>query len=438
MEKREEKSPFSREARREEEGEEKIEISNLENTIGEVIASYITGWTFLWLIPISAALASISLLVSFLTKTDTGEIKINAALPIALLIFFVSTYVVITGFLRVRPIERPVVERFGSYWKILKPGPNILIRKLIGIEKLLGIEGMDVIVNTYDTRAKKLPLFEDISQDPNKTIDFLDSAEDSVDFGVWYVIVDAYRVEYFTADIETFIKDITENIAKRVFGETTVDDAIENKFSVEETTNDYLSKPMEKLAKEIDENYLKILKISRETAEKLSTNMLLKIAGIRINAVYFNDIGLSAETVKKRKQRFDTRQDQIIQEKQIKVEDQKIEIKERQKIQRRKEDEGIRLGLEAIAGKPDENEDRRMSIREVAKFKVDMAKYGKGVDEISEINIGGGESSSAESVIAKLAAIAGKTAQKSGATGTKEKKKKPKEPEEELEKPEEE
>ncbi len=372
-----------------------IRIDNLEKNIGKVACPFIKGSTFLYPAILSAVVFAVGL-----TK--------GVIYPIALLVFFLSVSVVIVGFLTVKEKEKPVVERFGQYWKILKPGPNIIIPLV------------DRIAYDFDTRATKLPLFMDV-----EGIEFKDSTEKKVDFGVYVGITDAYRAAYFAKDdVYDFTKDIVENIAKRVFGETFVDDAIENKIKVRDSTNQYLSKPMEELAESLDDEYLKLLGISRDQAEKISPNKILRIAGVAVTDPYFNDIGLGEITKEKRAELLKIRLDEKIAQRTEKVEKAKIGVEEQVAEQVKTKESGVGTGRrrrwDIMRGDGD------LTDREVLEWERDMAKYGEGVDSISEINIQGG-SGTAESTAA-AGAILGKTFAE--ASEDRKRTPKPKEPEE--------
>ena len=356
-----------------------IRIDNLEKKVGKVAYPFITGSVFIYLAVLSATVF-------------IGGLVFEKVIfyPVAMLAFFLSVFVIIAGFLTVKEKEKPVVERFGQYWKILKPGPNIIIPLV------------DKIAYDFDTRATELPLFEEISSNDKKTIDFKDSAEESVDFGVYVGITDAYRAAYFTKDdVYTFVKNMVENIAKRVFGETVIDDAIENKMKVRKGTNNYLSEPMEELARSLDDDFLKLLGISRTEAGRLSPNKILRIAGVAVTDIYFNDIGLGEVTKTKRAELLKIRLDEKIAQKKEKVEEANVEVEEQMARKEDKKGSGTRRRWTAMKG------DGNLTDREVLRYEVEMAKYGKGVNEISEINIQGGDGSSESAATAGT--IIGKT-----------------------------
>ena len=65
-----------------------------------------------------------------------------------------------------------------------------------------------------------------------------------------------------------------------------------------------------------------------------------------------------------------------------------------------------------------------LTVQEAVKYLIDKGKYGKGVDQISEINIESeGDKDSVDAMVAKMAAIFGKTAQEAGYKNTVEPKK---------------
>lgn len=350
---------------------------------GTVRFPFITGNLFLGLFVLSL----VSLILSLLYYQKT--------IYIALFFTFLSATFVLFGYLIINEKEVVALQRLGVFWKILDPGIHFIIP---GVDKIVYKDPKTKTLLTE--KAVKLPMFEEINNDPNQTIDFQDSAEKGVDFGVYYIIEDSTKATYYAVDLEKFIKDTVESAAKAVFGNTLVDDAIENKFAV---TDNILSKLNDS-----------IIGTGNITAVKSFEN-----AGIRIASVYFNDINLSVSTIEKRKLLFNTRQDEKIAQEQNKVETVKVQIEEQKKLQRKKTDEGIRLGLEAIAGIDKTKPEDRMTINEAAKFKIETAKYGGGVNQISEINISG-DPSDPRSTIAGLAAIAGKASEEARGRSTTE------------------
>lgn len=380
-----------------------IRIDNLEKSVGKVAYPFITGSIFLYLAVLSAAV--------FIVGLVSEKVIFY---PISMLAFFLSAYVVIAGFLTVKEKEKPVVERLGKYWKILRPGPNIIIPLI------------DKIAYNFDTRATATPLFEEINGSDKRFIDFKDSAEESVDFGAYLVVTDAYRAAYFTADdVYAFAKNIIENIAKRVFGETVIDDAIENKIKVRDGTNQYLSDPMEELSKSLDSDFLRILGISRDEAKKLSPNKILRIAGVAVTNIWFNDIGLGETTKTKRAELLKIRLDEKIAQGKERVEKANVGVEKQKARQVEVIESGIGTGRRR---KWDIMTDgTNVTHREAMQYDIEHAKYSEGVDEISEINIQGGDGSSESA--ATTGTIIGKTFAK--ASGDKKRTPKPKEGDEE-------
>ncbi len=379
-----------------------IEIENLEDKVGDVDFPWITGWR------VFLAILALGLILNWRLESP----------PLQLFALFFSGIVLWMGLVKAQHTERLVIERVGKYWKVLGPGLHILIPRA------------DEIVARLDTKAKELPLFGKVNKDPKKTIDFKKSAELGVDFGIWYVIADPYRAAYFTGNLEGFIGDTVENIARRVFGETHIGDALESQFEVVEKTNGYLSDQLGDLAKNLDKKYLKILHISLEEAEEMSTLMLLMLAGVRITQVYFTDVDLCDKTIAARTEIFETIQKQKVAKEQVEVETEQVKVEEQ--IEKQEVIRGRASGkfreeeLEALKR-------QGLTVQEATAYLVDTKKYGEGVDQISEINIGnGGDKDSAEAMAAKIAAIFGKTAQEASFQNTAGSKK-PKEQETETE-----
>lgn len=365
-------------------GDKIIEIDNLEDKVGDVDLPWITGWR------VSMVILALGLILNWLFESP----------QLQMFALFLGLFVLWKGFTKVQHTERYVIERLGKYWKVLKPGPNILLY------------GVDEIVAILDTKAKDLPLFKEVNKDPKKTVDFKKSAELGVTFGVWYVIADAQRAAYFTGDLEKFIGDTVENIARRVFGETHIGKALESKFEVEKKANGYLIKPLGELAKNLDKRYLEILNISTEEAEKLSPSMLLMLAGVRITQTYFTDVDLCKETIEARAEIFKTLQQQQVTEEQVKVEEQQVDVEEQKKAQEKIKGtaSGERMKEELLP-----LIQKGLPIREATEYLINREKYSGGVDRISEINIGsGGDKDSTDAMVAKAAAIFGKTAQETG------------------------
>jgi len=365
-----------------------IEIENLEDKVGDVDFPRITGFR------VSSAILAIGIILNWLSESP--QLQFFA--------LFGGLFVLWKGFVKVQHTERYVVERLGKFWRVLKPGPHILLY------------GIDEIVAILDTKAKDLPLFKEVNKDPKKTVDFKKSAELGVTFGVWYIIADAQRAAYFTGNIEKFIGDTVENIARRVFGETHIGKALESKFEVEKKANGYLIKPLGELAKNLDKRYLEILNISTEEAKKLSPSMLLMLAGVRITQIYFTDVDLCDETIKARAEIFKTLQQQQVTEEQVKVEEQQVSVEEQKKAQEKIKGtaSGERMEEELLPLVR-----KGLTVQEATTYLINREKYSGGVDQISEINIGSGgdkdsADASADAMVAKIAAIFGKTAQEAG------------------------
>jgi len=364
-----------------------IRIDNLEKKVGKVAYPFITGSTFIYLAVLSAAI--------FIGGLVSEKVIFY---PIAMLAFFLSALVVIAGFLTVEEKEKPVVQRFGEYWKILKPGFNIIIPMV------------DKIAYDFDSRTTKIPLFTEV-----KRVEFKDSTEEGVTFGIYVAISDAYRAAYFTADdVYAFVNDIAENIVKRVFGETIIDDAIENKMKVREDTNHYLDQPMEELVGLVDDDFLRLLDISKDEAKKLSPNKILRIAGAIITDTYFTDIDLGKVTKDKRAELLKIRLDEKIAQGKEKVEKAKVGVEEQVARQEEKKGSGTRKRLDAIKG------GGNLTDQEVLDYEIKRVKYDKGVDDVSEINIQGGDGSSG------AAATAGTIIGKTFAEASEDKKRTPK------------
>lgn len=342
---------------------------------GTVLFPFITGNSIMALFVISL----ISLFVLPLYNPRFVYIALFSACLTAVILLF--------GYIIVNEKEFIVLQRLGVFWKILNPGIHFTIPLADEI-----IYKDPVTKTRLTEKVEKLPMFEEINNDPIRTIDFKDSAEKGVTFGAYYFIKDPAKAAYYAKNLEKFIKDTIETAAKAVFGNTTVDDANENKLKVTDDTIVNLNQT--------------IIGVDNITAAKSLEN-----AGIGIASIYFEDIDFSKETKKKRETLFNTRQDKKIAKEQEEVETINVKIKEQKKLQQQKEDEGVRIGLEAIAGVNEKDPEKRMSIKDVAKWKVDMAKYGKGVGDISEINIEGGGSDAKS--FAGMAAIVGKTVEES-------------------------
>jgi len=366
-----------------------IEIENLEDKVGDVDFPWITGWK------VFLAILALELILNWLFKVPQ---------QLQLFALFFNGIILWIGFVKAQHTERLVIERVGKYWKVLGPGLHILI------------PWVDEIVVRLNTKAKKLPLFGRVNKDPKKTVDFKKTAELGVDFGAWYVIADAQRAAYFTGNLEEFIGDTVENIARRVFGETHIGDALESKFEVERKTNGYLFTSLGELANNLDKRYLEILHISLEEAKKMSSSVLLMLAGVRITQIYFTDVDLCDETIKARTEIFQTIQKQKV------TKEQEIVEKDQVKVEEQKEKQEVIKGRASGKHKKEEIEalmEKGLTPQEAIAYLVDTKKYGKGVDQISEINIGsGGDKDSAEAMAAKMAAIFGKTAQEASSQNT--------------------
>lgn len=340
---------------------------------GTVLFPFITGNSIMVLFAVSL----VSLFILLLYNPRFTYIALFSACLTATSLLF--------GYIIVNEKEFIVLQRLGVFWKILDPGIHLTIPLADEI-----IYKDPVTKTRLTEKVEKLPMFEEINKDPVRTIDFKDSAEKGVTFGAYYYIKDPAKAAYYAKNLEKFIKDTIETAAKAVFGNTTVDDANENKLKITDSTLVNLNET--------------IIGVNNVTAAKSLEN-----AGIGIASIYFEDIDFSEVTKKKRETLFNTRQDKKIANEQEEVETINVRIKEQKKLQQQKEDEGVRIGLEAIAGVDEKDPEKRMSIKEVAQFKVNMAKYGKGVERISEINVGGGDPADIKSTVAGLAAIAGTT-----------------------------
>ncbi|MCK5491339.1 MAG: hypothetical protein KAI67_05875 [Candidatus Pacebacteria bacterium] len=355
---------------------------------GKVRFSFITGGSF-----VVSLIASVFIMIA-------GSI-VPMFFYIGIILFCISAVVLLFGALVVHEMEIVIIERWGAYWKRLKPGLNFTVP---GLDKVLY---KDPVAKTLPTaKIMVVPLLVKVD------VDFEDSTE-QVDFGANIQIEDAKLGAYSAHDLEAYIRNLIENPAKSAFGKRQVEKALEQR---EQIIKGILADLKTKAIGEYEDE---------DGLHDLTGEISLKRAGIKLVSLYLNDIVLGDDTLEERKKIFAIRQQTKVADKTValeisntRIEEQKVLKAEQLKLQTEKDYQGRRLGLEALAGIDQENPDNRMSITQAAQFDVDTKKYGRGVDRISEIKIEGG-ATDLTSMAAGLAAIAGKTAEESGDTGKK-------------------
>ena len=101
-------------------GDKIIEIDNLEDKVGDVDLPWITGWR------VSMVILALGLILNWLFESP----------QLQMFALFLGLFVLWKGFTKVQHTERYVIERLGKYWKVLKPGPNIL---LYGVDEIVAM-----------------------------------------------------------------------------------------------------------------------------------------------------------------------------------------------------------------------------------------------------------------------------------------------------------
>ena len=363
--------------------------SNDNNKIyGKVRFSFITGGFFVVLL-----IASVFIMVAGLITPIFFYIGI--------ILFCVSAIVLLFGHLVVHEMEIVIIERWGAYWKRLKPGLNFIVP---GLDKVLY---KDSVAKTLPTaKITVVPLLVGVD------VDFEDSTE-QVDFGANIQIEDAKLGAYSAHDLEAYLRNLIENPAKSAFGKVKVEKALEQREGI---INSILADLKDKKIGEYEDE---------DGLHKLTGEESLKKTGVQLVSLYLNDIVLGKDTLAERKNIFAIRQKTKVAKLTVALEVENTAIasqvvlkKEQEKFQTEKDYEGRRLGLEALAGANETNPSNRMTILEAAKYDVDKDKYKGGVSQISEINIKG-DPTNPQSVVASLAAIAGETFKESKGEGKK-------------------
>jgi len=365
--------------------------SNDNNEIyGKVRFSFITGGSF-----VVSLIASIFIMIAGLITPIFFYIGI--------ILFCVSAIVLLFGHLVVHEMEIVIIQRWGAYWKRLKPGLNFIVP---GIDKVIY---KDPAEKTFPTmKIMVIPLLKGVK------VEFEDSTETGIIFGANIKIVDPKKSTYSAEDLIKYVTNLLENPVKSALGNIFVDEALKQRDDIIASVIDDLNN--KKIGVFVDK---------RGNEQSLTGSMSLENAGIELESLFFNDVEIANDTLARRKERQTARQAVVVAKLRNDleiannvIEKTKIIGEEYKKQQTVKEKEGIRGGLEAIAGIDETDPKKSMTIEQAAEWMVKMKKYGYGVSNVSEINIKG-DPTNPQSVVASLAAIAGETFKESKGEGKK-------------------
>ena len=320
------------------------------------------GRIILPLIKVLLYLGAVAMVGFFLTGIigeDPGWRSTMLGLGIMLLGLYV--WFAMNMFLQVSEMKEVIIELFGEYYKTLKPGLHAIIPLVMKVRSIITVEAtkmfeiflrgdedklefsndsaeVTVHIRAKVTDSRKATYGMDFTSTEIKAIEKREKDKGNVAFPEYWMYMALFR---------------TEAAVRGVCGKISIDEAIKSTAQV--------SKAGINLSHQANVN------ISGDVQTVVDEALKEKYS-IEIEEVLMKNIKLTPTTEAKRRERF--------------LEEINVEIAELKKLQQEKEDQGIRLGFDAI------RKDTDLSVGDILDWKLLM----KAADKLDNVTIiSGGE-----------------------------------------------
>jgi regulator of protease activity HflC (stomatin/prohibitin superfamily) len=182
-------------------------------------------------------------------KHQTSEIE--TLWPIALLAikFIVAFYLCKRSSIVIRHGEIGILERFGSFNRILLPGMHFVIPFIDNLREVkwqVTSESPGGIVSRHIQRLDRLDTRETLYDFPAQTVITKDNVTISIDALLYYQVIDAKAAVYNVSNLPHAIEKLAQTALRNVLGSMNLDETLASRDRINKSICDALNGNLEK------------------------------------------------------------------------------------------------------------------------------------------------------------------------------------------------
>ena len=194
-----------------------------------------------------------------------GIVLINLAIILIAVFLF-------KGLRIVQQSECMVIERLGSFHKVLQPGINLII-PFLDVPRAITVQRYDRGGNPITTLTNRIDQRETVLDFPGQAMITKDNVAVTVNGAIYYQVVDAKSAVYQVANFVMAVDTLTRTTLRSVVGNRDLDDLLENRDEVNQRLLGILDEAGEKWGVKVTRVEIQDIELPEEVEEAMRIQM---------------------------------------------------------------------------------------------------------------------------------------------------------------------